>query len=283
MNGNSGSLRGLLIAVVMLAGCYESSSREDEGDADVRDIREVDVLHDSAAEDVPDVGPDVVMDVPLACRPQEAWEDPYIDCDMCNPCDARPYIWQGDRCTYQPICCRCAGPDCANLFVTLDECLAAYRDCPMAAGEGPDYPGARLLWQAPGGFAGMGPALMVDGEGLVRSWNFVAGLPGLDDPTWSRTDYDYSENLGIEATNDFFALLEAVDHSVLPHPPGPWAECYPSLVFRTCSTCEAIGLDYNSAVDLLPEMRAVYEWLDERLCRGLSASALPSDYCVFEL
>ncbi len=276
MNGMRRRVPGRLVAVVLLAGCYASSSEEGGEDAEARDVRDADAVHDAVADEV-------APDVPPGCRAQQAWEDPDIDCDMCNPCDATPYIWLGDRCAYQPLCCRCAGPDCGNLFPTLEDCVDAYDACPMAAGEGADFPDARLVWQSPGGFAGMGPVLAIDGQGGVRYWEFDAGLPGLDDPTWSRTDYDYGEYLGEEAANDFFARMRDVNYAALPHPPGPWAECYPTLIFRTCSGCEDVRLDYNNAEDLLPEMRAVYDWLDGRLCRGLASARLPSNYCVFDL
>jgi hypothetical protein len=279
MSGRRGSGWVWLAAAVILAGCYQSSG-DGEGDAtDARDTREGDGAHDVSAEDA---RPEAAMDVLPGCEPQEVGEDPYIDCDMCQPCDPTPVRWVGDRCTYQPICCRCAGADCGNTFATLDECLAAYATCPMASGEGPAFPGARLVWQAPGGFAGTGPVLAVDGDGFLRTWG-SSGEIGLEDPSWSAADYDHSESIGYEGANALFRLLTAVDYSGLPHPPGPWSECYPLLIFRSCATCEPVRLDYGSAPDLLPEMQSVYDWLDRRLCPTEAFAARPSDLCLFEL
>jgi hypothetical protein len=218
-------------------------------------------------------------DNPPGCEPQEAYEDPTVDCERCISCDATPYVWTGDGCAFSPICCACAGRDCDSRFINLQWCLDAYRTCPMVP-EVLNYPGARLAWQAPGGFTGMGPMLLIDGSGLARFWEANRGLYDLADPgEWDRADWDYMEELGADAANELFSSLASVDFSNLPHPPTIVGECYPSLKLRLCETCEILSLDYSAARDLLPELASTYRWIDERLCRGIDTAMLPGAYC----
>jgi len=209
-----------------------------------------------------------------------AYEDPNVMCDACNPCDEVPYLWTGESCEFQPICCVCAGPDCAGKFRTIGECEDAYRGCPMLP-QATRYPEARLLWQAPGGFAGTGPMLLMDGLGLARVWREDRGISSIDNPDWLRMDYDGVEDLRAAAANELFDLLFSIDYSALPHPPTGGGECYPTLELRACATCETIRLDYAEARDLLPEFWGVYNWLDPRLCRIAPAPVLPGSYCEF--
>jgi hypothetical protein len=286
----------LVLAFLMLpaAGCYKSGvgssdvETDDGPGPDLSDVRQDPVPDpvettdpDMTVDPLPDPTTDVMVDVEDRCRPQEAYEDPYIDCDGCNPCDPTPYMWMGGSCAYAPICCRCAGADCDSRFVTLNECYEAYRDCPRAPEEPPRYPEARLLWKAPGGFAGIGPMLLLDGQGLARIWLQVRGIYGIDSEEWFADDYDAAEYLGAAAAGELFDRLLGVNYSDLPHPPTGWNECYPMLEFRACNDCEAIRLDYAQAGDLLPEFWSVYAWIDERLCRTASTDSLPGAYCEF--
>ncbi|MFH1435803.1 MAG: hypothetical protein ABIJ56_08825 [Pseudomonadota bacterium] len=239
------------------------------------DAEAVDATADDAALD------DAMEDMDPACRPQEAGEDPDIDCDGCDPCDPTPYQWTGSRCEFLPICCSCIGADCGNRFSTFTACMEAYRSCPATTVLA-EYPEARLLWAAPGGFVGAGPMILMDGSGLARVWEFDQGLYTVDSEHWGRTDWDFSEELGVEAANDLFGHLLDVDYSDLPHPPDHWLECYPVFEFRTCGSCTATRLDYQSAGDLVHEFDIIYNWFDWRLCRLAPYNLLPRSFCEFD-
>jgi len=218
---------------------------------------------------------------PPGCEPQQAADDPNVtcDCDFCS--DPTPYLWTGLDCRFAPICCQCVGVDCDRRFRTYGECLDAFFDCPRPLLE-VQYPDARLIWMAPGGVAGWGPALHINGMGSLLSWNEAVG-----GPDWERPDPDYTEELGIAQANELFDLLAQVDFTALPHEPQFYGECYPVfwLEWAQCQGCEPIRLDYAAALDLQPELDPVYRWLDHRLCRpGTNDGypwALPSQYCMF--
>jgi hypothetical protein len=266
--------RWTLTCLLPLAGCYASwqavADAPPEDDAGPGDDAGADGSDAEAGEE----------GVDPSCRPQEVWEDPDIDCDMCVPCVAAPYRWVGDGCTFAPICCVCAGPDCDSLYATYESCLAAHASCPVATIP-PRRRDARLAWVAPGGAVGTGPRLFIDGAGLARFWEWGTGTPDLDGTPWERTDWNYAVELGPASANEIFDRLAAIDVSGLPHPPAGWVECYPTLRFRLCDGCEPVRLDYQQARDLLPEFRAVYELLDGLLCRGIRPGDLPSAYCEF--
>jgi hypothetical protein len=145
-----------------------------------------------------------------------------------------------------------------------------------------EYPDARLIWMAPGGVAGWGPALALDGYGNLRTWTAAAGSPD-----WDRQDPDYTEDMGIEAANELFGLLDSIDFTGLPHDPQVAGECYPIfwLLWEDCLGCVPIRLDYWSGLDLRPEFDTVYAWLNQRLCRpgGIAdyPDVLPPNYCLF--
>jgi len=266
-------MRCILACQLLLVGCYSSWRMEDDALNDTSGPSD-----DASADRVEADAPGDAAD--LSCWPQEAMEDPDIDCDGCDPCDATPYRWDGDRCVFAPICCACVGADCDQLFTTHADCLAAYESCPVAW-LAPRHGEARLSWQAPGGYAGTGPRLLVDGQGLARLWEWGTGVVELDGTAWERTDWNYAEDLGVEAANLFFDLLAAMELDGLPHPPTGWVECYPALRVRLCDACETVELDYQQAHDLLPEFVRVYALLDDWLCRGIGVHALPGSYCEF--
>jgi len=166
------------------------------------------------------------------------------------------------------------------MFESYDDCLSAYDTC---TGVQPPtrYAEGRMLWQAPGGAAGMGPMVLIDGFGLVRYWHFDDGIYSVGSEEWERTDWDGSEDLGVEAANELFDLVLSIDTGELPHPPEMWVECYVSFDVSPCGGCETIHLDFQQARDLLPEFYGVYRWLDERLCRLTGLEGLPSGYCEF--
>jgi len=211
------------------------------------------------------------------CAAQEATNNLEYDCEACNQCDARPYLWTGGTCTYDSICCECLGPDCGAKFATFDECLEAYAECPLRSSVPSEFRDARLIWTAPGGFAGLGPALVIEGNGLAQHWSSSPG-----DPDPASTSPDYEKNLGTEETDELFRMLEAINYSALPHETMPGWDCYPSLQLSLCEGCETIRLDYNGVEELRPEMNLVYSWLNERLCRGVDALYLLGNYCWLE-
>ena len=266
------SLVAMALAALLVVGCTRGAPGADSTGDEDGGVGAVDANHRGDATLPPDVG----------CAPQVAYEDPNVDCDGCSECeDLIPYRWTGRRCAFEPICCACAGPDCGARYRTFGDCQAARDQCPRDLME-VEYPDAKLIWQAPGGVVGYGPALMIDGYGELRSWDLA-----FDSADWDLEDPDYEESFGLEAANELFGLLAEVDFSSLPHDPQYYAECYPSLWLQleVCPGCPTIQLSYASGVDLRPELEAVYLWLAERLCRpdGVPGypQVLPAGYCVF--
>ncbi|MFH2008904.1 MAG: hypothetical protein ABI333_20110 [bacterium] len=262
---------GVVFAAPLLLSLGGCDRRAVGGDVDAQVVADTGPWIDDAL--VPDAGGD------QSCAPQQAYEDPNVDCDGCSYCDDRtPYRWAGDRCVFEPICCACAGADCGARFETYDLCGETHTHC-MQTVEVPRHPEARLIWQAPGGFAGHGPALMVDGYGRLRLWVFAQY--GLE---WEVENHDFEEQLGPEAANELFDLLNEVDGSALPHPPQVTWDCYPVFRYLPCDACEEWRLDYASALDLLPEFQEIYDWLALRLCRASrmqeARQLLPSTYCL---
>ena len=151
--------------------------------------------------------------------------------------------------------------------------MDAFAGCPIPP-ERPRYPDARLMWTAPGGFAGAGRAMMIDGLGFVRHWAFASY-----DVTWDADDADAAEDLGPDAGEELFAMLEEIDYSDLPHDTIRHWDCYPHFELTLCAECETIVLDYDGGEELLPEMRSVYNWLEDRLCRSVPRLELPDFYC----
>ncbi len=133
-----------------------------------------------------------------------------------------------------------------------------------------------VLWQAPGGAAGTGPALELLEDGTLRLWEQTAALTAHDTTGW---DYEFS--LGFEEQLELVNLLSDVDYAALPHPATGW-ECYPSYHFES-SAQSAVSLDYGSASALRPELDAVYVWLDAFVTARAPdyQSWLPSSYCEF--
>jgi hypothetical protein len=236
-------------------------------------------------------GPDAAAPIPDAavppadafvpgCAPQQAYEDPSVDCDTCTFCDDRlPWQWDGDECRFAPICCACAGVDCDLRFRTWADCEQAYGGCPHAMFE-VAYPDARLIFWMPGGVAGHGPLIDVDGYGDLRTWLYVHDLGDPGPP-------DYAEPISQREANHLFELLAAVDFAALPHEPLDWFECYPQLWlwWQQGPAYDPMVLDYPRASRLLPELAEVYDWFDTLLCRGQGITGypetLPSEYCMW--
>lgn len=114
----------LLLPVLWLGGCYGSTTTL-EGDApdSPADTAEAEGARDDATADVPP--DDARSDDGIApnCLPQDA--RPEGACAMVLP----GVLWDGSNCVPLGSGCSCAGADCASLYDTIEECVAARRGC----------------------------------------------------------------------------------------------------------------------------------------------------------
>jgi len=134
--------------------------------------------------------------------------------------------------------------------------------------------GTTLIWQAPGGFIGQGPALEVLDDGTIHVWDQVMQFDPLQPPaTFARTIQVSDSQIA-----DLYARWSHTDTSSLPHPIGPAAEGYPSLYVRDCAVCTATTISYFGATQLEPEMESVWSWFDTALA-GEPATNRPRDFC----
>ena len=216
----------------------------------------------------------------LGCQPQDAQEDSTVFCDECAFCgDLLPWQWNGDECRFAPTCCGCVGADCGQRFRTFDACEQVYGGCPHALYE-VAYPDARLIFWMPGGFAGHGPLVDLNGYGELQTWLTVRDLSDPGPP-------DYTEQVSQREANTLFSMLDAVDFTGLPHPPLDYSECYPQLWlwWDQGPAYDPMVLDYPRANRLEPELAGVYAWFDVLLCRGDGLTGypetLPSEYCMW--
>lgn len=129
-----------------------------------------------------------------------------------------------------------------------------------------------MLWQAPGGFAGTGPAVRVEDNGAVSIWTSVSEL-SLDGPSPAP---DRRLALSSYVVESLFSRWSRVDRRGLPHAPNVSSDCYPSVTARRCATCEAETLRYQGPAQLTPEMNEVWGWFEENL-----PDAQPGRYCAF--
>jgi hypothetical protein len=227
------------------------------------------------------IGTDVSVDAWVAaldCPAQVAGEYVNDDCGECMD-DPTPYRWMGERCVFDPICCTCDGADCGSRFASYLDCSQAHSQCRTVLTP-PEFPGARIIWQMLDSSAGAGQAMMLSGEGLVRSWsNAPSGI------TWSDAEYEFQVFVGQDAANELLGELAQVDleqlAASLPQPDG---DCSAKVSVVLCEGCPEHVLSYATAADLLPSFRLVYYWLDSHFCGHGSAQAgwpslLPQDYC----
>lgn len=136
--------------------------------------------------------------------------------------------------------------------------------------------GARMLWEAPGGFAGTGPAVVVDADGTVRVWENTRGVD-LESPSAPTRTLRVTE----AAARDLFARWSMVDRSMLPHG-GSSGECSGRASYRACgdASCRVESVMFTNAAQLAPEMNPVRMWFEEFL-PGEAGSAHPATYCQF--
>jgi hypothetical protein len=172
------------------------------------------------------------------------------------------------------ICAECSGFPSA---VTMGECTCActemgqvqcYRSFPPP---GPLDPGARFYGSFSSGFAGLGKAVEILGDGTVHGWNYGTD-PQMRAP-------DFTDTIPISDVADLFTRYHAVDRSALPHG-GAWAECYVSGLVRDCASCADAVLDYSTSNQVVPEMQPVWKWFDEHARDSISVSDFnPEWYC----
>lgn len=115
-----------------------------------------------------------------------------------------------------------------------------------------------MLWQAPGGFAGTGPAVRVQGDGTVWIWRSTAELS----LTGTTPMPDMSLRLSPALVADLFTRYDRVNVLGLPHGPSASSDCYPVVTVQRCATCMPVRRRYASPAQLAPEMTEVWAWFD---------------------
>jgi hypothetical protein len=120
------------------------------------------------------------------------------------------------------------------------------------------YPGAVMVWQGPGGFAGTGPAIRVLSNGTVEIWNGVSQF----EPDGPVPSPDTTRRLSIAQTDDLFTRWFNTPTPGLPHRVPGGGDCYPRVYTRLCRDCTPRTIQYNVPDALLPEMENVWVWFD---------------------
>ena len=129
-----------------------------------------------------------------------------------------------------------------------------------------------MLWQAPGGFAGTGPAVKVQSDGSVLTWTSTSEL-SLTGPT---PRPDATLRLTPAQTADLFNRWSRVSTAGLPHGPMRAGDCYPSVTVQRCATCMPVQLRYQHPAQLTPEMNDVWAWFDTHV-----PATQPRAFCSF--
>jgi len=136
-----------------------------------------------------------------------------------------------------------------------------------------DLTGATLVWEGPGGFTGVGPALAIGSDGVLHLWDSI----GPFEPALPPNNFDRTLDVSDPQLQDLFARWATTNHSGLPHP-GGGSECGPLLYVRTCGTCTPTQINYTTADQLEPEMESMWQWFDAVLANEPSANN-PRNFC----
>jgi hypothetical protein len=174
------------------------------------------------------------------------------------------------NCSGGTVMCEVLPPPCGSQY-TVSYTSGCYEGCVKPAVCAPDagvvvrvYSAGWLAWEAPGGDAGTGPALVASGAGWLDTWNNVLGFVR-STPEKPPSNATGNYTLTRAQADDLFSRLAAVNASVLPHPSSATNEIDPYLYYRMCSDCETVKLSYVVASQLSPEMELVWLWFDQFL------------------
>jgi hypothetical protein len=169
--------------------------------------------------------------------------------------------------------------------------MGCYASCPGTGGAGGYVLGDRinyescaqrntgyLTWQAPGGAAGTGPAVVLDAAGgWIKLWNNAPGFAPEREPS---TNPDGIHKLTATQTRDLFSRIRSLyeQMAALPHAGTGGGECGVTLYFQLGLEVKPATLKYPTPASVSPEMEAVWSWFDQPL--GATAGAHPRAYCA---
>jgi hypothetical protein len=169
--------------------------------------------------------------------------------------------------------CGCEGRTYANTCQRqeLGMLQASLGICP--SNERVSYPTAYGVWQATGGTAGAGPAVVVSAAGFAHTWDAIPAFSA-ETPPPNPTG---TQALSREDTDDLFLRLAGVPTATLPHEAGGGSDCHASFYFRLCEGCAVRTVSYDGAERVLPEMELIWSWFDRIL--GPGAATNPRRFC----